>query len=298
MVTPQSIYSAMKSIFICHDDFDQGAAKRLESALWCRNIRVSRGIHSISPSANIPQAIGEAISICDLMVLVWSENAAASVKVTSEWNTAIALKKPIIPVYMGQEFPLPVALRAINGIREKDPEKISFRISEVLLIKANASPKALSPQKRVWQMLFLVGIVALMAGGSWFWTMGQKEPGKKKPFQIISEMGCQEDTVRPTSGGTTHQRFRKCITGTVSGDSSGGIAGVKVSLMQPYSETEASSTTTDASGWFEICLPKHTATELILEYADPLGRWQRKRQSYSKDQLVPFNVLLDKIYEN
>ena len=62
-----------------------------------------------------PKALGEAIRANDFFLLCWSEQARASHFVELEWNTALALKKPIIP-FLLDTTPLPPVLSSIHGV--------------------------------------------------------------------------------------------------------------------------------------------------------------------------------------
>jgi len=75
--------------------------------------------------------LGEAIAACDGLVLLWSANAAQSSFVELEWNTAIALKKMIIPV-LRDDTPLPASLRAYHGIRWVSSQESVLRIVAAL----------------------------------------------------------------------------------------------------------------------------------------------------------------------
>jgi hypothetical protein len=64
-------------------------------------------------------------------LLVWSKDAATSHFVEFEWNTAIALKKTILPCWL-DDTPLPAALRAVNAIDLRKMETALPRILQAL----------------------------------------------------------------------------------------------------------------------------------------------------------------------
>ncbi|HRI38004.1 MAG TPA: toll/interleukin-1 receptor domain-containing protein, partial [Nitrospira sp.] len=66
-----------------------------------------------------PKILGEAIADQNVFLLAWSKNAASSHFVELEWNTAIALKKPIIPCLL-DDTPLAPSLRAFHGYSMQD----------------------------------------------------------------------------------------------------------------------------------------------------------------------------------
>ncbi len=61
------------------------------------------------------KAIGEAIAATDFFLLFWSKSAADSHFVEFEWNTAVALRKTIIPCLL-DDTPLPPLLRGTHSI--------------------------------------------------------------------------------------------------------------------------------------------------------------------------------------
>jgi hypothetical protein len=76
---------------------------------------VWRDQESIYGGQQWPKAIGEAIAANDYVVLVWSKSAAQSHFVEFERNSAIALRKNILPCLL-DDTPLPPSRSAINAI--------------------------------------------------------------------------------------------------------------------------------------------------------------------------------------
>jgi hypothetical protein len=66
-----------------------------------------------------------------VLLLAWSQEAAASHFVEFEWNTALALQKSVLPCLLDQT-PLPPALRAINSIDARLPHKALPKILDAL----------------------------------------------------------------------------------------------------------------------------------------------------------------------
>ena len=94
-------------------------------------ITVWRDQDSLYGGQHWPKAIGEAIAAHDVLLLVWSQEAAASHFVEFEWNTALALQKSVLPCLLDQT-PLPPALRAINGIDARLPHEALPKILDAL----------------------------------------------------------------------------------------------------------------------------------------------------------------------
>jgi hypothetical protein len=105
----------MPKLFISYAREDSKVCKKIDQALREKGITVWRDQQSIYGGQQWPKAIGEAISSSDFFILLWSEHSAESHFVDFEWNTAVALKKNVIPCFL-DETPLPNSLSAINGI--------------------------------------------------------------------------------------------------------------------------------------------------------------------------------------
>ena len=90
--------------------------------------------------ARWPRALGEAISTCDFFLLCWSGQAKASDFVDLEWNTALALKKPIVP-YLLDDTPLPPTLSAVHGVRT--PEAVREALTGPNKVSPGQAPEYL-----------------------------------------------------------------------------------------------------------------------------------------------------------
>ena len=118
----------MPRVFLSYCRSNIEAAKRLEESLRADGIEVWWDKESIYGGEAWPKAIGEGISGNDVLLLVWSKDAAQSHFVEFEWNTAIALKKKILPLLLDRSD-LPAALRAVHTIGLDD---YGEAVSEVL----------------------------------------------------------------------------------------------------------------------------------------------------------------------
>lgn len=105
----------MAHIFISYTRQNESYIEALEDALRAQGITVWRDQESLYGGQQWPKAIGEAIAATDFFLLFWSKNAADSHFVEFEWNTAVALRKTIIPCLL-DDTPLPPLLRGIHGI--------------------------------------------------------------------------------------------------------------------------------------------------------------------------------------
>jgi TIR domain len=121
----------MPGVLISYSRDDLSAVQQLERALQANDIAVWRDQESIYGGQQWPKAIGEAIAAHDCLLLVWSKSAARSHFVEFEWNSAIALRKTILPCLL-DDTPLPPALSAINTIDMRQLEDALPRILQAL----------------------------------------------------------------------------------------------------------------------------------------------------------------------
>ena len=121
----------MPHVFISYARHDLNAVKQLERALQAHDVSVWRDQESIYGGQQWPKAIGEAIAAHDHVLLIWSKDAAQSHFVEFEWNSAIALRKIILPCVL-DDTPLPPALSAINAIDVRQLDDALPRILQAL----------------------------------------------------------------------------------------------------------------------------------------------------------------------
>lgn len=121
----------MPSLFISYSRQDLSIVEPIEEALLANGHTVWRDLESIRGGEQWPKVMGEAIASRDVILLVWSQHAATSHFVEFEWNTALALKKIIVPCLL-DDTPLPPSLRAINAIFCKNLETALPRVLQAL----------------------------------------------------------------------------------------------------------------------------------------------------------------------
>ncbi|MBL8188162.1 MAG: TIR domain-containing protein [Acidobacteria bacterium] len=124
----------MPKVFISYNRADLKHALALEQAMQSHAVSVWRDQHSLYGGQQWPKTIGEALADCDAVLLLWSANATAGHYVEFEWNTALALKKKIIPLLL-DDATLPPALTAINAIPHRDPDETVAQILMALPIQ-------------------------------------------------------------------------------------------------------------------------------------------------------------------
>ena len=114
-------------VFVSYSRKDQVIAETLDKSLAEKNISTWRDQRSLAGGENWPKSTAEAIALSKVLLLIWSVQAQGSHFVEFEWTTALALRKPIIPI-LHDNTPLPAALTALNGITSTKAEETSASI--------------------------------------------------------------------------------------------------------------------------------------------------------------------------
>jgi len=123
----------MSGIFISYTREDRATAKKLEKIIRDHGIPVWRDQESIYAGEHWPEAIGRGIAGQRIFLLLWSKNSAVSHFVEFEWNTALALQKIVVPVFL-DDTPLPAALSAKNGVLLEDFDQAVKKILDLINI--------------------------------------------------------------------------------------------------------------------------------------------------------------------
>lgn len=121
----------MARVFLSYARRDLLTLQPLLQDLVAHGITIWRDQDNIYGGQQWPKAIGEAIAAHDMLLLVWSQEAAASHWVEFEWNTALALRKSVLPCLLDQTL-LPPVLSAINGIDARLPHEALPKILQAL----------------------------------------------------------------------------------------------------------------------------------------------------------------------
>jgi len=126
----------MPTVFLSYSREDLPLIEQLEAQLKSHpEISIWRDQEKIYGGQKWPKVLGEAIADRDVFLLAWSKNAAASHFVELEWNTAIALKKTIVPCLLDDTALAPI-LSALHGHRLDDMNGLSNSLRAAPLVDA------------------------------------------------------------------------------------------------------------------------------------------------------------------
>ena len=132
------------SVFLSYSRTNLVTAEELEGQLTMLGLNVWRDQEQLRTGARWPKALGEAIAARDAFLLLWSADSAKSDFVELEWTTALALKKPILPVLIDQT-PLPPSLAAYNAASTRG--SVSDAVNDISRALASESVSHKAPRK-------------------------------------------------------------------------------------------------------------------------------------------------------
>lgn len=178
----------MPTIFISYCRDDASIVEPLAEALRADGLCVWRDVDNLYGGEHWPRVIGEAVAAADLVLLVWSQHAQASHFVNQEWNTAVALRKAMLPCRL-DATPLPPTLSFINAIEARPLSAalgpIRQAVHRLLDMPGRQPPVAPDREAHWWRRPWSLGIVAgivltILAGGAMLvpdllpWLQGQR----------------------------------------------------------------------------------------------------------------------------
>lgn len=146
----------MPSVFISYAQADRAVVEGIEAGLARAGVAIWRDLYALRAGQRWPEALGEAIAAQENFLLCWSQAASASGFVRLEWNTALALGKPIIPCRL-DETPLPPSLSALQAVDARQAGALAR-----ILAGLHAPPPP--PVSRRWPWRLLVFGLLLGAG--------------------------------------------------------------------------------------------------------------------------------------
>ena len=103
------------SVFISYNRADVDRARELQSELEAQGFNVWRDQTNVYGGERWPKTLGEAVADSNVLILLWSDSSSTSDFVELEWCTAMALKKPILPIML-DTTQLPASLAAVHAL--------------------------------------------------------------------------------------------------------------------------------------------------------------------------------------
>src|SRR5581483_9858066 len=119
------------SLFISYSSSDRALAESLHAALAARGFEVWRDQTRLEQDWS--KEIAHALADADVLLLLWSTEAARSTWVAHEWLTARALEKYILPCLLTNAPDLPLPLANIHGVTASTPADFAPAVAKRLL---------------------------------------------------------------------------------------------------------------------------------------------------------------------
>lgn len=118
-----AIGDKLMRVFVSYSTKDLADVEALRASLAGSPIEIFVAENSVKPSESLASEIKSAIRVCDLFVVVWSNNAKNSDWVSQEVGQAVALKKPVLPIVLEGSMGLPGFISDLKYISSEGDRK-------------------------------------------------------------------------------------------------------------------------------------------------------------------------------
>src|ERR1051326_8324567 len=115
-------------VFISYSSDATPLVRQIEAEFREAGIEIWVDHRKLRAGDNLPVEISEALSWCNVLLLIWSKSSSQSNWVKLEWTNALALDKRIVPLLL-DGTPLPSILSHKTYLSSNNPEQ---RKSELL----------------------------------------------------------------------------------------------------------------------------------------------------------------------
>ena len=159
-------------IFVSYSTKDLVQVDLLKRQLADTLIEVFIAEHSVTPSQKLAPAISNAITECDIFIVIWSDNAKGSEWVPQEIGKADALGKIILPLILTEGMKLPGFISGLKYISVHKDQNQSLSQAREIILKAYHAKKAelerATQAKKDKDALVVMGIGAFL-----LWTISK-----------------------------------------------------------------------------------------------------------------------------
>lgn len=220
-VTLMSAADKPFDVFISHSTQDGHAASAIKQHLHAAGLKCWKAPDDIHPGESWPSAITRALSICRVMVLVWSRNSLASKEVAKELTLAMRNGLTVIPfriedVEPTAEWDYHLAnthwMDAFPGDLAPYVEQLASRIHGLLTYGSSAdaavlgksAPRGRSTSIKQWSIAAVavaLAAVGAVSGAFWFFSALPLEPAvaskaEPEPPGLVSATTDEMDALR------------------------------------------------------------------------------------------------------
>jgi hypothetical protein len=161
------------NVFVSYSTKDIPDVAKLRSFLQIPDVACFISEYVVTPGAPLAPTIQNAIQNCDLFILLWSKNAAASEWVPQEIGIAHAWQRPILPFVLEPNVSLPGFISGLRYVPAyQNSQQAMFMLREIVirnsLVKQNqqnVESLAKQNQQNVG-VLVLGGLLLLLLKGA------------------------------------------------------------------------------------------------------------------------------------
>jgi hypothetical protein len=149
-------------VFVSYSTKDIPDVNALRAALQFPEVECFVSEYAVAAGVPLSQTIQAHIQDCDLFVLLWSKNAAASEWVPREIGIAQGRNKPILPFVLQPNISLPGFISGLRYVAAyQNPQQATMMLREAVL--RNSLVK--KSQQNALGMLALGGLLILLLKG-------------------------------------------------------------------------------------------------------------------------------------
>ncbi len=125
------------SVFVSYSTKDIPSVDVLRNWLNIPDVQVFVSEYAVAPGTPLAPTIQNAIRTCDLFILLWSKNAAASEWVPQEIGIARGCNKTILPFVLEKDIPLHGFIKDVRYVAAfQNPQQAAFSLREIVLKNA------------------------------------------------------------------------------------------------------------------------------------------------------------------
>jgi hypothetical protein len=151
------------NVFVSYSTKDIPDVNALRAALQFPEVHVFVSEYAVAAGAPLAPTIQANIQNCDLFVLIWSKNAAASEWVPQEIGIAHGCKKSILPFVLEQGISLPGFISGLRYVAAyQNPQQATFALREAVLRNSLAKQS----QQNTLGMLAIGGLLLWLFKGT------------------------------------------------------------------------------------------------------------------------------------
>ena len=158
----------MFKVFVSYSTADIKNVDDLKSQISDTGVDVYVADRSVQPGQNLPDEIKQAITDCDVFILLWSPTAKTSGWVPQEIGIALGLGKQIIPLMLEEGEPLTGFITDIKYIKVYEDKHLAFEKAREMVLDGVAKKRKEGEKQQQNEALFFIAI-----GGVLLWALTQ-----------------------------------------------------------------------------------------------------------------------------